>query len=261
MTKRQFLLAAVIVLALIGSVSAISLFTEEPPAGMPADANVTIAENIQERQDLPVHMTQLSVERIAPANATPAAVVAINLKVTNRGNERVNAMLDEDQRPGCVYTDPYPVFYHNYEAMKIPFYRWNLTLEPGSTRTITYHIQPEGVGTIAFTSARLVDEYGNQVESGMTSIRVACIPNGVCDAGENTIYCPEDCPKGGSDGFCDGSPDGKIDPDCIQGYDPDTAETPAPIPTKKGFLPGPSAAMTVAVLAGVFFVARCCRKK
>lgn len=261
MTKRQCLLAAVFVLALIGSVTAISLFKEMPPAGMPADANVTLGESVQEQPQIPFHMTQISVERIHPADATPASVVAINLRVTNRGNERVNAMLDEDQRPGCVYTDSYPVFYHNYEAMKIPFYRWNLTLEPGSTRTITYHIQPEGVGMIAFTSARLVDEYGNQVESGMTSIRVACIPNGVCDAGENAIYCPEDCPKGGGDGYCDGSPDGKIDPDCMQGYDPDTAETPAPIPTKKGFLPGPSVAMTVAVLAGVFLVVRWSRKK
>lgn len=256
MTPRKFLLVAVVVLALISSVSAISLFKEEPPAGMPAGANVTLGESILERQDLPVHPTRLAVERVHPANSTPATLITITLKVSNRGNERVRARLMEDQRPGLVYTDAYQVNFHNYEAMKIPYYAWNLTLEPGSTQTITYHVKPEAVGMIAFTAALLTDEYGNQVESAMTSIRVACIPNGVCDAGENTVFCPEDCPKGGSDGICDGAPDGKVDPDCEQGADPDSGVTPAAATTKKGLLPGPSIAAIALTLALTLFLAR-----
>jgi hypothetical protein len=256
MTPMRFLLVAVVVLALISSVTAISLFKEEPPAGMPAGANVTLGESIEEQPQLPSHPTQLTVERINPANATPALLITITLKVSNRGNERVRALLTEDQRPGLQYPDPIPLRYHNYEALKIPYYAWNLTLEPGSTQTITYHVKPEAVGMIAFTAALLTDEYGNQVEAPMTSIRVSCIPNGVCDAGENTIFCPEDCPSGGSDGICDGSPDGKVDPDCLQGADPDSGVTPSATATKKGLLPGPSVAAIVVTLTFVFLLAR-----
>lgn len=256
MNPMRFLLVVSAFLVLCSSVMAISLIKEGPPAGLPAGANVTIGESVEERVDLPVHPTNLMVERIHPANATPASLITITLKVSNRGNERVRARLTEDQRPGLQYPDPIALRYHNYEALKIPYYSWNLTLEPGSTQTITYHVKPEAVGMIAFTAALLTDEYGNQVESAMTSIRVACIPNGVCDAGENTIFCPQDCPSGGSDGICDGSPDGKVDPDCEQGADPDSGVTPVTTTTKKGLLPGPSAAATSATLAIAFFLAR-----
>jgi len=45
--------------------------------------------------------------------------------------------------------------------------------------------------------------------------------NGTCDANENFKNCPEDCPSGGKDGYCDGVKDGKCDPDCLKGIDPD----------------------------------------
>jgi len=261
MTLKRFLAAVTAILILSSIVSAIPLFRDNLPSNLSAGANVSVAENILEKPQTTAHPTSLSVERIHPVNATPASLITVTLKVSNRGNERVRARLYEDQRPGVQYPDSLSVRYHNYEALKIPYYLWELTLEPGSTQTVSYHIKPEGVGTIAFTAAMLSDEFGNQVESKMTSIRVSCIPNGVCDAGENTIYCPEDCPSGSSDGYCDGSPDGKIDPDCVYGYDPDAGEEPAAIPTKKGFLPGPSAAVTVLVLAGVFIAVRNWRRK
>lgn len=256
MTIQQFLLIAVALLFLCSSANAISLFKDGLPSNLTAGANVTIAENIQLKPQTTVHATSLSVERINPANATPASLITIMLKVSNRGNERGKVRLSEDLRPGVQYPDPIALHYHTYEALKIPYYSWDLTLEPGATRTITYHVKPEAVGMIAFTAALLTDEYGNQVESAMTSIRVSCIPNGICDAGENTIFCAQDCPQGGSGGICDGAPAGKIDPDCIQGYDPDAGEQPAATTTKKGLLPGPSVAVTIAVLALVFLVAR-----
>jgi hypothetical protein len=257
MTLIRILLVAAALLVLCGSVNAISLLKDEPPPGLPSGANVTIAEHIQEKPQIPAHATSLSVERVHPANSTPETDITITLKVSNRGNERVRVRLTEDQRPGLVYPDSMPVKYHNYEAMKIPYYSWDLTLDPGTARTISYRVKPEAVGIIAFTAALLTDEYGNQAESAMTSIRVSCIPNGVCDAGENTIFCPEDCPSGGSDGFCDGFPDGKTDPDCLPGADPDSGLTPSPtpaaIPTKQG-LPGPSAAVTLATVAVALFL-------
>ena len=245
---------AVAVMILCSTVSPISLIKDEPPSSLPTGTNITIGESIQERQDLATHPTSITVERIHQVNATPAMVIPITLKVSNRGNERVRARLTEDQRPGLQYSDPYELHYHNYEAMKIPFYSWDLTLEPGSTQTITYHVKPEGVGMIAFTAALLTDEYGNQAESAMTSIRISCMPNRICDAGENTIFCPQDCPSGSADGICDGFPDGKIDPDCTQNFDPDTGAIPVPSQTKKSPSVSYISIIAVIIALGVFLV-------
>jgi len=49
--------------------------------------------------------------------------------------------------------------------------------------------------------------------------------DGTCGIPENYSTCPEDCPSGGWDGYCDKVKDGIIDPDCKEGEDPD--EQPA----------------------------------
>ncbi|MEM2919043.1 MAG: DUF333 domain-containing protein [Candidatus Altiarchaeota archaeon] len=43
----------------------------------------------------------------------------------------------------------------------------------------------------------------------------------ICVLGENFLSCPQDCPSGSYDGYCDGLKDGKCDPDCEIGKDPD----------------------------------------
>jgi PGF-CTERM protein len=53
--------------------------------------------------------------------------------------------------------------------------------------------------------------------------------DGACAYDENTGNCPEDCPPGGIDDFCDGREDGVCDPDCVGSGDTDckyTAEAP-----------------------------------
>jgi hypothetical protein len=45
--------------------------------------------------------------------------------------------------------------------------------------------------------------------------------DGICDYLEDYGLCPDDCPSGGSDGFCDGEEDGIRDPDCEPQDDPD----------------------------------------
>lgn len=45
--------------------------------------------------------------------------------------------------------------------------------------------------------------------------------DGSCGIPENYNTCPVDCPSGSWDGYCDGINDGKIDPDCQEGEDPD----------------------------------------
>jgi putative hemolysin len=45
--------------------------------------------------------------------------------------------------------------------------------------------------------------------------------DGVCGIPENHKTCPQDCPSGGSDGYCNAAKDSRCDPDCREGQDPD----------------------------------------
>ncbi|AMM41862.1 protein containing DUF333 [Candidatus Desulfofervidus auxilii] len=71
-------------------------------------------------------------------------------------------------------------------------------------------------------------EDGTEVEvtelMGLNFAETAC-GDGTCGLPENYANCPEDCPSGGWDGYCDKVKDGIIDPDCKEGEDPD--EQPA----------------------------------
>jgi len=50
-----------------------------------------------------------------------------------------------------------------------------------------------------------------------------CNRDKICNNNENFLTCPEDCPSGSKDGWCDRQPDSKCDPDCLDG-DPDCAK-------------------------------------
>ncbi len=46
-------------------------------------------------------------------------------------------------------------------------------------------------------------------------LRFLCQKDGLCQAGENSISCPQDCPPGGKDNWCERKDDGICDPDCL----------------------------------------------
>jgi len=46
--------------------------------------------------------------------------------------------------------------------------------------------------------------------------------DGTCGMPENYGSCPQDCPSGGIDDYCDKVKDGIVDPDCEEGEDPDS---------------------------------------
>ena len=51
--------------------------------------------------------------------------------------------------------------------------------------------------------------------------------DGSCGSPENAVSCPADCKTGSWDNFCDGSRDGRCDPDCPDGTgDPDCGKGP-----------------------------------
>jgi len=52
-------------------------------------------------------------------------------------------------------------------------------------------------------------------------VREICNKDGICDPRENYENCPEDCPSGSGDGYCDGLQDLVCDPDCSRSEDVD----------------------------------------
>ena len=48
-----------------------------------------------------------------------------------------------------------------------------------------------------------------------------CNHNAKCENFENFYSFPDDCPSGSKDNICDALIDGKCDPDCLEGVDPD----------------------------------------
>tara|TARA_Y100000310_G_scaffold344863_1_gene460091 strand:- start:617 stop:1714 length:1098 start_codon:yes stop_codon:yes gene_type:complete len=57
-------------------------------------------------------------------------------------------------------------------------------------------------------------------ESKIESVSI-CNSNGMCNNGENSQNCPQDCLTGKKDGLCDGYKDKICDPDCSGTDDPD----------------------------------------
>lgn len=93
-------------------------------------------------------------------------------------------------------------------------------------------------------------EDGTEIEvtelMGLSFEETVC-GDGNCGFPENFAGCPQDCPSGGSDAYCDGVRDGIVDPDCLEGYDPDYAAEVEGFP----FIPVVVAAVAVAAVVAV----------
>jgi putative hemolysin len=71
---------------------------------------------------------------------------------------------------------------------------------------------------------------GNKTEVEVSQLMkldfgVGSCGDGVCSLGENYENCPEDCPSGSFDMYCDGVKDGICDPDCTPKTDSDCLAT------------------------------------
>jgi len=85
------------------------------------------------------------------------------------------------------------------------------------------------VETVQTTAKQITTKYAtttikattSTVPQTTTSTIRGCSRDQVCDVGENYATCPDDCPSGSSDGFCDTLPDGICDTDCYRKDDPD----------------------------------------
>ncbi len=75
---------------------------------------------------------------------------------------------------------------------------------------------------------------GTEVEvselMGLSFVESVC-GDDTCGLLENYSVCPQDCPSGGFDEYCDGMEDGVCDPDCVElrEHDPDCEEAKVPL--------------------------------
>ncbi|MEI6058557.1 MAG: hypothetical protein WCP89_02185 [archaeon] len=105
-------------------------------------------------------------------------------------------------------------------ASNVPYYLWELDLDPNSITKVVYLVNPIFLGDINLGVARVSDNENEYFSDGSV-VKVLCNRDGFCEPslGENYFVCSEDCSSGGADGFCDMVNDGIFDPDCEIGED------------------------------------------
>lgn len=212
----------IITFILISSmVAAIDPLEDKRPDDVPEDAEVELVEEIEEYSPTPTKETHLKIERLHKSEVYVADTAEIVLRITNEDDETLDVIVTETHKPGLIYPDDKEIKKMQYEGLSIPYYNWNLKIPAKSSRLLMYHVKSDNGGMVMFSTAIVNDQFGNVFESAPTNIKFICKPDGVCDKGENFIYCPDDCKTGGSDNICDGASDNICDPDCEKEADPD----------------------------------------
>jgi len=228
-------IAFVIVLMLALNASAMGKFQDE---SMPPGAKPSIGEDLSEAPKEAPTKTNVTIERIIPREVVAGETFTVTLKVTNHYTGELNILVVDPQRQGITYIGGPEPYMAKYEGLVIPLFRWKDKIQPGEAKEYAYQIKASNPGTVTFPPATVNDDFGNTFESKPAFVRIDCKPTGSCDAGKNYVNCPADCPTGSKDEACDGVEDGRIDPDCVPGADPDSAKPatttlPATKPLKK----------------------------
>ncbi len=102
------------------------------------------------------------------------------------------------------------------ETIKFRFLYYTLNLTKGETR-ISNYFRPNALGFVHMFPVEIIYD-NNSLNLPGRDVLVKCVPNGLCEAGENFVNC-RDC-KSEEDKICNGVMDGICDPDCLNG-DPD----------------------------------------
>ncbi len=226
--------ALIVLLLLLSCAAALEPLSEEPPPGVPADAEPAEEAVLDEAPETQAVDVDLILERAVPEQVEVGETFTVTLTVDSAHDGGLEILVVDPMRAGATYLDAPEPYVVQYEGLEVSLMRWTDTLQPMETREYTYRIRADSIGTITMPPASVNDQYGNTFESDPAFVEVVCKPDGVCGEGENVIHCPEDCPTGSADDVCDGAEDGRIDPDCLPEAEPDsTSDTTQPPPEEE----------------------------
>ena len=157
----------------------------------------------------------VDVVKESPSEINLNDVIEINIHVLNPYNTEREFLINENLPQDIEVIDPTIVFTKKNDALEVKYYEWKTTISPNSIKTITYKIRPLSLGEYSIGATEVIDSLTieNYISNPIT-FKVKCISNNQCNANENSLTCPEDCPTGSADGICDYKADNVCDPDC-----------------------------------------------
>jgi len=174
----------------------------------------------------------ITITRTAPLNVTLGETFAVEIKIQNScpaGSAIVKATVKEKITGLQVLEQPLVKQETYYDPMgkgeagpTSKYLEWKLQLACGEIKQLSYHLTAANYQPIILPPTQVYA--GGKTYYGIgQAIHVLCFADSKCDlaSGENYQNCPSDCPTGIADGICDLAADGKNDPDCEYGFDPD----------------------------------------
>ena len=155
---------------------------------------------------------EIKVNKIAKANITKGDILEINIEIEKNIEGIKNAYIKETLPPGIELVDEKTVKIESHDGIKVKIYEWNLELKDIKT-SIRYKIKPIKLGqyNLKPTSIKINNDL---YRSNSLEFNVNCKANNLCEEGENSLNCPQDCKQGMKDGICDYKADNLCDPDC-----------------------------------------------
>ena len=182
-------------------------------------------EKTVERETASVASPPVQLQKaVSKTQITLGETVQVGIGVKNLSRSSVSVIVRESFIPGVVYLG-LKAKEGRYEGFQFLYHEWKVEIEAGGTKNIVFEVRPESIGRFDFAGMSVVSSgkvfRDLDIAKLSTIVKVVCAPDGICGAGENTLFCPQDCPTGSRDGVCDRVSDDVGDPDCTAGEDPD----------------------------------------
>ncbi len=173
-----------------------------------------------------VSAQNIAIEKSVESDVLPAgAILVVRIGITNLADSDVELTVQEVV-VGAEPVHPHSLVVHEpvpgMIGVRLPYYKWQLTLAAGESQDILYSVRPSAPGEYVIAPTRVFSSAG-QFKSNSVSLWIACDGDGVCAAGENYMNCAADCASGSADGMCDFIADARCDPDCTVEADSDCA--------------------------------------